>query len=66
MPSEPRVARLSLVMRSRTRRSRRITTSTMPRGASSTRRTVPTSTPPSRTGAPGFSPLTSDMSARIS
>ncbi len=64
-PSAPRVTVLCVVTRDRTRRSRRISTSTipLPSGAKSTLVTVPTSTPPTRTGAPCFSPLTSDISA---
>ena len=59
------MASLSVVTRSFTRRSSRIVTSTIPEPppAKSTWVTVPTSTPPTRTGEPDFRPFTSFMSA---
>ena len=64
-PSAPSVTVLWVVIRDITRRSSRMSTSTMPlpSGAKSTLVTVPFSTPPSRTGAPALRPLTSDIRA---
>ena len=62
----PRVTWLSVVIRPLTCRSRRMSTSTRPAADSPAKPTFvtdPTSTPPTRTGAPGFSPFTSDIRA---
>src|SRR5437870_7508310 len=63
-PRDPRLASLLVVTRDWTRRSSFMVTSTIPPFLSkSTCLTVPTSRPPTRTGAPVFRPLMSDMRA---